>query len=346
VNRPDDLETVSSRSHSPSHTPALRRITTFFGRKRDVDKDKDRASIISQRPSSNFFSTSPPRVQGPFGQVNGHDWGVMDRSASTHSYATVPSISSSTPQTVYPKSSPNQADISPSQWGSFDKLRGERSPTYMSSRSRPSTGNSNSLRHLPSPNMYDIPDDGDVDIPVQLGRPTNHAHPNLMPGQSLASAGTYRPSTGMDLTPRDILFNSSPRNTSPDHSNSFSGQNPSPGKTFIPTATSPSTKMLPSKSTSSTAELPPLGLEFLSSSPPGMPGGFPTIQTSPQRSSTTGSSQPNSEHVVAIQNATDNPLRIFHAMSGNVLSGTLEGLVQFLIDGFGKWMSPLVSFGS
>jgi hypothetical protein len=58
-----------------------------------------------------------------------------------------------------------------------------------------------------------------------------------------------------------------------------------------------------------------------------------------QRSLTTGSLQPmesHHEHIFALQNAIESPRCILNATSGHISSGTLEGFVQFLIDGFGE----------
>jgi hypothetical protein len=80
-------------------------------------------------------------------------------------------------------------------------------------------------------------------------------------------------------------------------------------------------------------------VESLSSSPPRIPGTSPTRQTAHQRSSTTSSQPIDHQQVFAIQDATETPRCILNTRSGHVSSGTLEGLVQHLIDGFGELTS-------
>jgi hypothetical protein len=88
------------------------------------------------------------------------------------------------------------------------------------------------------------------------------------------------------------------------------------------------------------AELPSLGTGFLSTSPPRILEGnlrqSPTVHPAHLRSSTRGSSQSMEPNVFAIQNATETRHCILNANSGHVSSGTLEGLIQFLIGGFGE----------
>jgi len=256
----------------------------------------------------------------------------MDRSSSTHSHATVPSPTTSTPQTVhrdslkYPSNYPGFSP--PSKRGSVN-LREE---TYTPSRSRPSTGNSHSSRLWHSPTMYGIPDDdGDADD-RDISAHWEHRHTShSLSGQSPSIADASTRSSLMDMASRDIPSNSA----RPGHANSTSSQNPSIGTTSRPSTTS-STEPRPSMPTSpNNSLLTPLGLDFLSSSPPRISGDLST----PQRTTTIRSSQPidlNQRHAYAIQNAIDSPQSILHASSGNVSCGTMEGLVQFLIDGFGE----------
>jgi len=259
--------------------------------------------------------------------MKGQDWRAIDRSSSTHSYAAVPSMSTLHRDSL--KHPFNHPGFSPSSKRGSVNLRDEISPTYAPSRSRPSTGNSNSSsRLLQSPTMYGIPDDdGDGDISAHLEhRHTNHA----FSGQN-SFAGTSRLSTRsslMDMASKDIPSNSAR------HANSISGQNPSTATTSRPSIMTSLPEIRPSMSNNSLGELTPLDMDFLSSSPPQILGKLPA----PQRTATMGSSQSTglNHHVYAIQYAIDSPQPILHARSGNVSCGTMEGLVQFLIVGFGE----------
>jgi hypothetical protein len=253
----------------------------------------------------------------------------MDRSSSTHSYATVRSVASMTNNTPHrdslkqPSSHPS---FSPSSKLGSVNLRDEISPTYTPSRSRPSTGNSNSSRLWQSPTMYGIPDDDGNADDGDISAHWEHPHrSHTLSGSSPSTAGTSR------LSPKSSLVDMASRG----HANSISGQNPSTRTTARPSTMSSLPEIRPSMSNSSNnslGELTSLGMDFLSSSPPRILRHLPT----PQRTTTMGSSQSTDLNVYAIQNAIDSPQSILHATSGNVSCGTMEGLVQFLIDRFGE----------
>ena len=61
-----------------------------------------------------------------------------------------------------------------------------------------------------------------------------------------------------------------------------------------------------------------------------------TAGTSPQTSRTNSTRNDSLLNLSPIEQALQSRLRIFHVLRGTVTSGTLEGLVQFLITGFSK----------
>lgn len=267
----------------------------------------------------------------------------MDRTSSTHSHATTSSPINSYPRSIHQQSlrpSLNQPGFSPSsKLGSVNNLRDELQNSVprasnASIRSRPSTANSiSSLRPWPSPNLYEVPDEdlySDTrDIPVHLGHQgTSYDYSNSMGGSSRHSIKLSVTETSRDIPDR--------------WTKGYDHPNSSLGGASISSSMSPMLETPPSRSGSShtSAELPLSGMGFLSSSPSQILGDnlrrSPTIQANRQRSATTGSSQPMEPQVFAIQNATETSRRILHSISGFVSSGTLEGLVQFLIDGFGE----------
>ena len=362
-------ETMSSESYhpeSPSRRPTLKKITTFFGR-----------NSITSKPSS---SSLLPTMHGNefSGRRNDHDWRTLDRTSSTQSLATMSSLINSA-STGYPTpslrvSNPPQPDHRqslkpPSNSPPFNSSskRGnnlwdesQTSPinspkAKASNQSRPSTGTS-SLRQWPSPDLYEIPDD---DVPSERNGSvhsrhwsTGDGHQELLSrarGNSGQRDASYdyvpgrNPPTGessrsalMAIPSRNTPANSLHRNTSP---NSTLDQGVAAG---VPPTAAPFIRIPPSQSNSANTlvEPPPLGIGFLSSSPPRILGGSlsqsPPMRTTHLRSSTTESSQSINPNVLAIKNATETRRCILNDTSGHVSSGTLEGLVQFLIDGFGE----------
>ena len=354
-------EIISSETHHPeslSRRPTLKKITTLFGRKSD--------SIATKPPSSSSLSTTQPvHDKESSGQKDGHDWRALDRSSSTHSYATMSSIinSASTgysnpslrvsnppqpdhrqPLTSPPKSPPLNSS---SKQGRNLWDEGQRSPTSApkakaSNHSRPSTG----TRQWPSTDLYDIPDEDvpferDVSAHSRDNRGQGNTSYDHVPGRPPSSGETSR-SALMESSSRNTPANSRHRNTNP---NSTLDRDVAFG---VPSTTTPAIRIPPSQSNSVNTLVgsPLLGIGSFSSSPPRILGGSlrhsPPMRVTHIRSSTTESSQSINANLLAIKYATETRHCILNTASGRVSSGTLEGLVQFLIDGFGKWLFYLM----